>query len=238
MKSLEEVPINNYLPIPTLFKLGDVFLIMKMCTTNKQAFNYAERNPKIIEKLITKELDEADLTVRLRKFIVHKYVFHIFPKGLKMKLEFLSHILDYNKYMNEEDTQEEFERFERYNEDYILDFSEEGNEYMYKFFIFFFGTFPRINFFFEIVHDESLRDVVYLWEVQNNVESFVYGDDVMFYWKLLKADVMCFAYAIQFDNLEVYVALIEKLSPHEQHCANVLANAYFDFEEFVSNYFS
>lgn len=235
MKSLEEVPINNYLPIPTLFKLGDVFLIVKMCTTNKQAFNYAERNPKIIEKLITKELDEADLTVSLRRFIVHKYIFHIFPKGLKMKLEFLSHILDYNKYMDEEDTQEEFERFENYNHDFIQDFTEEGNEYMYKFFIFFFGTPARINFFFDIVHDELLREVVYLWEVQSNVELLVYGDDIMFYWNLLKADVMCFAYAIKFDNLEVYIALGEKLSPYKMHCANALARADFDFEEFVSS---
>ena len=223
MKTVEEVPMNGHLPISALFKLGDPFLILKLCTTNKKAFYYVEKHPEKLEAVITTVVKGVNFEEGLMIYIFEKYYYNVYYEKLSVRLDFLRHVLDYQKIL------ESRERGSYWCVDlYIDEFSFESNKFFQEFFNLFFGTKERVTYFFDIVSSTLLAEFLYKEEVI--VELLELYDGSIETYEELNGGVMCYAYSLKFGYPEVKIALESLLDDSQLDLGFALNEVDFDFE--------
>ena len=224
MRLCEQVPLNNYLPIPTLFKLGDPFLILKLCTMNKKAFFYIEKYPEKLEAVILSSILGANFEEGLKLYVFEKYYFVVSYERTNSRLDFLRHLLDYHIFLEKQ------KRADWVFDIYVDKFSYDANKFFQEFFHFFFGTRERVIYFFDSVNKTQLCDYLYCDAVREDVYTLIYGDDGHIIYESLNAGVMSYAYSIKFGYQEVKNALESLLEDSKLELGRLLEFVEFDFE--------
>ena len=203
----KEVPINNYLPIPILFQLGDPFLILKMCMTNKDAFNYVIENGSIIENII---FDVVHTTVYADEVerLLYEIISDTREKDLNYKLLFLKHLLDYQVFKETKTVPiDPWLIMGGFSEDRVL---------IQDWFVLFFGSVKRVEFFFEFVGMFDQRSWIYE----------TYGGDPF------TPGAVCYALALEYNFRDVRKYMKTILSKRCRRTGVKLYKVNFDTEIF------
>ena len=202
----KQVHLNNYLPIPTLFKLGDPFLILKLCMTNKDAFNYANENISIIKNTIELTIENTNYDDEVDS-LLFDIIYEIRKKDLNYNLLFLKHLLDYQIY-------KETKKLNITNT--LISNGLDETALIQDYFILFFGTAERIQFFYRFVDMTDTRSWIY--------ETF--GGYP------LTPGVVCYALAMEFNFRDVKKYMRTLLSKYLRRKALLLYYIDFNMEYF------
>ena len=99
MRMSEQVPFANYLPISTLFKLADPYLILKLCTTNKEAYYYSDKCFNEIDAAILQSIKEANFTCLVKRHVFEIYFHYVRFDSINVRMKFLRKVLQYPEFL-------------------------------------------------------------------------------------------------------------------------------------------
>ena len=214
MRSSEEEPVNGHLTISALFKLGDPFLILKLCTTNKKALYYVEKYPEKLEAVIESVIKEANFEEKQMRPTVYEILTCFDLKPGLVRLEFLGHMLDYQTFL---------EKRREKRPDWWVDVYDRNlryfdNQFLQEFFWLFFGTKERVYFFFEHVN-------------QLKIAKMVTGGESVGY---LRAGYLCYALSQYYGYNEIRITFGQLMDYEESHiafrCLCILEDLMIAFE--------
>lgn len=150
-------------------EFADPFLVLELCNTNKEIFNYISNNPSFIETIIHNLIEpkhdiskEAILTVLTK--ILNK-------TDSSLNLVLLQHLLDYETFRINNPKMFEDKPF------HFREYNEERNYSFIEFYYLFCGTKERIIFFWDYFKKNltycDWKDDDYIDVIYSTIECFV-----------------------------------------------------------------